>query len=297
MRQKTIAGEVVIEGRGVHRGEKVKVILKPLHEDSGIIFKIMGNPPVSVKADLSSVVATERATALGIKNHFVCTTEHLLSALYGLGIDNVLVEVYGSELPIMDGSSLGFANGILSVGIKDLNKEKKAYYIKDAFEFRMGRKRIIFSPSDTLEIIYNISYDHPLVGDQSYHFVFSFEDYYYNISPSRTFGFLKDYKKLKEKGLATGANPYNTVVLSDDTCINPTPLRFRDEFVRHKILDLIGDLALLGGFLVGRIEVFYGGHHLHYTGLRKLRGINTLYLGLLNGLVTPKYPRVLINLL
>ncbi len=287
MKQRTVAKEIKISGVGIHTGNKVKAIIKPLPPNSGIIFRHVETGRL-IPASISMVSSTDRATTLG----GIRTTEHVLSALYGLGIDNALVEVYGSELPIMDGSALPLANAILDAGIEEQGEEKRAFYVKESFSFESRGKHLTISPSDRLTISYHISYPPP-IGEDSFTFVFSFKDYYYGIAPSRTFGFIEDYWKLKRCGLAKGSSLGNTVVVSREGILNR--LRFSNEFVRHKILDLIGDLALLGVFLVGKIEVFMGGHGLHCAALREFirRSVFSVYP--LNGCVEPKYPGSLLR--
>ncbi len=302
MKQRTLARDLAFEGVGVHTGKRSKVVLRPLPENSGIVVSFDGRKDLSFKVGPHSVVLTNRATGLGYEGRTVCTTEHLLSALYGLGVDNVLIEVYGSEIPVMDGSALKFCNFILEAGIEEQDAEKEAFYIERyvCCRYPSGKHsdRIIeFMPGKGLEIEYVIEYDHPLIGRQSYTFNFNFSSYYTEISPSRTFGFLKDYVWLKKRGLAEGASVFNTVVLSKDSYLNPFPLRFRDEFVRHKILDFIGDIALLGHFLVGKVRIVCGGHDLHYRGLKALMEENAFFKTSLNGVIKPVYPRKLLNIL
>ncbi len=287
MKQRTVAKEVKVRGVGIHTGKEVRAVIKPLPPNSGVVFKCMETGRL-IPASLSMVSSTDRATTLG----GIRTTEHVLSALYGLGIDNALVEVYGPELPVMDGSALPLANAILDAGIEEQEEEKRAFYVRESFSFERNGKRFTISPSDKLVISYHISYPPP-IGEDSFTFVFSFKNYYYKIAPSRTFGFIEDYWKLKRCGLAKGSSLGNTVVVSRKGTLNQ--LRFPNEFVRHKILDLIGDLALLGVFLVGRIEVFMGGHGLHCAALKKFLEDSMLYAYPLNGCVDPRYPSSLIR--
>ncbi len=293
MRQRTLKKEVVFEGVGVHTGERSRVVLKPLPENSGVVFSLGGRKEFSFKVGPSSVVCANRATGLGVGGRCICTAEHLLSALYGLGVDNVLVEVYGSEIPVMDGSAISFCNFILEAGIEEQDAEKIAYRVEKKVSCRLSNRKIIeFSPmGEGLEVEYTIVYDHPLIGKQDFIFRFGFSEYYREIAPSRTFGFLKDYSWLKDKGLAQGASVLNTVVLSCDSYINPYPLRFKDEFVRHKVLDLIGDLSILGGFLLGKVRVICGGHELHHRGIFALVGsVGALSATNLNGVVKSEIP-------
>jgi UDP-3-O-[3-hydroxymyristoyl] N-acetylglucosamine deacetylase len=269
--QRTIAKKVSITGIGIHSGEKVTMTLHPAEADSGISFKRVDLPSAEIlNATAETVGATENNTTIGSGVNSVHTVEHLLSVLYGLGINNVFVEIDGPEVPTMDGSGASFVFVIKETGIQTLNKSKKFLVVLKPVEVKVGDKWARIEPAEKLIIDSTIVFTHPLIKTQKKSFEFSCENYIREIGRARTFGFLRDVDMLKRKGLAKGGSLDNAVVLDDFKVMNPDGLRFEDEFVRHKILDTIGDISLLGFEIAGKITTYKSGHNLHNLLCRKL---------------------------
>ncbi|OIQ18232.1 MAG: UDP-3-O-[3-hydroxymyristoyl] N-acetylglucosamine deacetylase [Bacteriovorax sp. MedPE-SWde] len=269
--QRTIAKKVSITGIGIHSGEKVTMTLHPADADSGISFKRIDLPNAEIlSATAETVGATENNTTIGKGLNSVHTVEHLLSVLYGLGINNVFVEIDGPEVPTMDGSGASFVFVIKETGIQTLNKSKKFLVVLKPVEVKVGDKWARIEPAEKLIIDSTIVFTHPLIKTQKKSFEFSCENYIREIGRARTFGFLKDVDMLKRRGLAKGGSLDNAVVLDDFKVMNPDGLRFADEFIRHKILDTIGDISLLGHEIAGKITTYKSGHNLHNLLCRKL---------------------------
>jgi UDP-3-O-[3-hydroxymyristoyl] N-acetylglucosamine deacetylase len=269
--QRTIAEQISVTGIGIHSGRKVTMNLYPADSNSGIVFKrvdILGAE--FLKADATSVCATENATTIGEGLNVVHTVEHLLSAFYGLGINNVFIEIDGPEVPIMDGSGASFVFLLREIGIKNLNQSKKFMIIMDKVGVEHEGKWAEIEPNEKLVIDSTITFAHPLIKTQRKEFEFSCENYVREISRARTFGFLKEVDYLKRRGLVKGGSLDNAVVLDEFAVMNPEGLRFVDEFVRHKILDTIGDLSLLGYEVAGKVTTYKSGHHLHNLLCRKI---------------------------
>ena len=270
-RQRTVRDEVSCTGIGLHSGERVSLTIKPAPPDSGIKFirkDLSGHK--SIKASFENVVDTNMSTTIGHNGFKVATIEHLMAAFFGFGIDNARVELEGPEVPIMDGSSAPFIFLLKSVGIKEQRKPKKFIVIKKTFKLHEGNRSISIYPSKELKISYTIDFQHPLLRDQKYELNFSGKDFIREISRARTFGFLKDVRILRENGLAKGGSLDNAIVVDDFRVINEDGLRYKDEFVRHKILDFIGDLAILGSPIIGHFEIARSGHALNQCMLKKL---------------------------
>lgn len=269
--QRTIAKEVSVTGIGIHSGKKVTLKMFPAEANSGIIFRrsdISGSK--LIKADARNVGPTRNNTTLGEGNDAIHTVEHLLSALYGLGIDNVYCEIDGPEVPIMDGSSASFVFVLKETGVENLNKSKKFMVITDTVEVEHNGTYAKIEPAKNLIIDSTIVFAHPTINTQNEIFEFSCANYIEEISRARTFGMLKDVDMLKRMGLAKGGSLDNAIVLDDYKVINNDGLRFKDEFVRHKILDTIGDVSLLGYELAGKITTYKSGHYLHNVLCRKI---------------------------
>ena len=269
--QRTIKSEIRCHSVGLHSGRKVNMTLKPADADEGIVFvrkDLSGNN--KVKADIRNVSDTTLATTLGLNGARVATVEHLLSAFRGVGVDNATVEIDSFEVPIMDGSALPFVNLLKACGTKVQNRGRRFLVIKKEVAISDGDAEARFVPSPDFRITYRIGYDHPLISDQTYHMVFSHVAYEEDICAARTFGFLRDVEYLQAKGLALGGSLNNAVVLDDEKIINKEGLRFPDEFVKHKVLDAIGDLFLLGMPIVGHFIGNKSGHRLNNALLRKL---------------------------
>lgn len=269
--QRTLAKEVKVTGIGLHSGKKVTLKLLPAPSNTGIVFQrvdIKGSK--LMKADALSVGATENNTALGSGNEVVHTVEHLMSALYGLGIDNVYCEIDGPEIPIMDGSSASFVFLLKEAGAQNLNSSKKFLVVTDTVRVEKDGKWATIEPHSNLVIDSTIVFAHPVIKTQKKVFEFSCENYLSEISRARTFGMLRDVDMLKRKGLVKGGSLDNAIVLDDYKVMNSEGLRFQDEFVRHKILDTIGDISLLGYEIAGKITTYKSGHNIHNLLCRKL---------------------------
>jgi len=276
--QRTVAKKVKITGIGLHSGRKVSLTLYPAEADFGIQFRRtdIKNAPI-IKADAQTVGATENATTLGSGTNVVHTVEHLLSVLYGIGVNNVYCEIDGPEVPIMDGSGASFVFILKETGIANLNKSKKFLLVLETISVQVGDKWAKIEPHSKLAVDSTIVFAHPMIKTQRIEFDYTCEDFISNISRARTFGMLKDVDMLKRKGLIKGGSLDNAVVLDDFNVMNREGLRFADEFVRHKILDTIGDISLLGYEIAGKITTFKSGHNLHNLLCRKLLETPTAY--------------------
>jgi len=262
--QQTIQKSVTCSGVGLHSGRMVSLTLRPASLDTGILFirtDVSGRPaiPVSIKNLCPSLLST----TIGIDGVTVQTTEHLLAAAAGLGIDNLCVEIDAPELPVFDGSAQAFVRLMLEAGVVAQDQRRSYLKIVRPIEVTDGDKRIVIRPAFTSSITYTIEYAHPLIGRQTYDYAGAREAFVEEIAPARTFGFLHEVEALWGAGLGLGGSLQNTLVLSDGGLLNEDGLRFADEFVRHKILDLIGDLVLLGMPVIGTIEAMRSGHALH----------------------------------
>lgn len=268
--QKTLARPVTVSGIGLHRGEPVILTVFPAAANTGIRFvreDLPGRP--MVPAHYSRVLSTARATTLGEGEAVFSTVEHLLAALHGVGVDNALVQVEGPELPILDGSALPFTELILEAGLRSLPWPRTYLMVQRPVELRENGSWMRVSPG-RLSITYSIDFPHPLIRRQRYSVSLASDTFRREIAPARTFGFLKEVQYLQSQGLALGGSLDNALVLDDSGLLNPGGLRFPEEFVRHKILDAVGDLALLGLPLVGRVEVSRGSHDFHLRFIRHL---------------------------
>jgi UDP-3-O-[3-hydroxymyristoyl] N-acetylglucosamine deacetylase len=269
--QQTINSPISCCGIGLHTGQAVNLTMKPGSPDSGIRFvrvDLPGNPVIEAKN--SQVVDTRLATSLGVNGYRIYTVEHLLSALAGLGIDNASLELDSSEVPIMDGSAAQFTALLEGVGFKAQGNRKKILRIKRPVTVQEGDKYIHLFPHNEFKISYTIEFDHPLLQNQSYTLVVKDKTFIEEISRARTFGFLKDVETLKQNGYAKGGSLENAVVIDTSGVLNEEGLRYEDEFVRHKILDLIGDLSLVGKPILGHIVAYKSGHTLNWALIKKL---------------------------
>jgi UDP-3-O-[3-hydroxymyristoyl] N-acetylglucosamine deacetylase len=269
--QRTLKKEITCASIGLHTGRKVKMTIKPAGVDAGVVFvRTDLGQHNSIKADMHNVSDTHLATTIGNNGTRVSTVEHLLSAFSGMGLDNAIVEVDAPEIPIMDGSALPFVNMLKNVGTRVQGKGKKLLVITQPVSVSDGDGDAMFLPSPCFEITYKIDFQHPLISEQSYHVIFSDVAYEQEICAARTFGFLKDVEYLQAKGLALGGSLKNAVVLTEKKIINKEGLRFPDEFVKHKILDAIGDLSLLGMPIIGHFMAYKSGHKLNNMLLKEL---------------------------
>jgi UDP-3-O-[3-hydroxymyristoyl] N-acetylglucosamine deacetylase len=258
--QRTLRRQISCAGIGLHSGHKVTLTLKPAPADTGIIFR-RTDVGIEIPATVKHVSAVHYATVLGRDGATVETVEHLLAALLSVGIDNVIVELTHNEVPIMDGSAAPFLFLVQEAGIKRLSVARRYLKVVRPVQLANSDKRIAVYPSDHFKVSYTISFDHPVLRHQSRTERITEQSFAESIAPARTFGFLKDVETLRQNGLALGGSLENAIVIGDAGVLNA--LRFEDEFVRHKILDAVGDLALVGYPIVGHVVVHRGGHALH----------------------------------
>jgi UDP-3-O-[3-hydroxymyristoyl] N-acetylglucosamine deacetylase len=262
--QRTIRKSVTCSGVGIHSGCHVSLTLKPAPPDTGIVFirkDINGNPEIPVS--IEHIRPALLSTTIGIDGVQIQTIEHLLAAAAGLEIDNLFVEADAPETPALDGSAKPFVSLIQEAGIVSQDRRQTYLKIVRPIEVTDGDKRIAIRPAPTSRITYTIEYGHPLIGRQVYDYDWSQDAFVKDIAPARTFGFLREVETLWEAGLGLGGSLQNTLILSDEGLLNDGGLRFVDEFVRHKVLDLIGDMTLLGIPVIGEIEAVRSGHALH----------------------------------
>jgi UDP-3-O-[3-hydroxymyristoyl] N-acetylglucosamine deacetylase len=240
----------------------VQLRILPAAPGSGVVFRRTDLDGFEVEAISRNVARVSYATSLMKKGVLISTTEHLLSALIGTGIDNAIVELDNLELPILDGSARPFVDAIRKVGIRKQRRPRTYLRIRRELELREGDKFIAVYPADTYSVSYSINFAHPLIGKETFSVDLSDGNYLSEIAPARTFGFLHEAEAMRQQGLIRGASQENAIVLTRDALMNP-PLRFLDEFVRHKVLDLIGDLALLGKQILGNVVADRAGHAMH----------------------------------
>ena len=260
--QRTLRRQISCVGIGLHSGNKVNLTLKPAVADFGIRFRRTDLGNHEVAATVNNLAGIQLATGLAINEVSVETVEHLLAALVSVGIDNAIVELNSPEVPIMDGSAAPFIYLIHEAGVKRLSTPRKYLKIIRPIALSRGDKRIALYPSDHFKVTYSISYDHPLLRHQSRTLRITEESFAEELAPARTFTFLKDVEMLRQNGLALGGSLDNAIVLGETGVLN-NALRFEDEFVRHKILDAIGDLALVGYPVIGHLVAHRAGHALH----------------------------------
>jgi UDP-3-O-[3-hydroxymyristoyl] N-acetylglucosamine deacetylase len=264
--QRTLRRAISCAGIGLHSGKKVTLSLKPAAANTGITFRRSDLGGLQVPAKVSHVGGINLATGLrgDVRGDAVRvdTVEHLLAAFVSLGIDNVVVELNSPEVPIMDGSAAPFVYLIQEAGVKVLQGARKYLKVLRPMSLSRGDKRIAIYPSDHFKITYSIAFDHPLLRHQSRTIRLTEESFLDDIAPARTFGFLEDVEKMRQQGLALGGSLENAIVIGETGVLN-NALRFDDEFVRHKILDVIGDMALIGYPIIGHLVAHRGGHALH----------------------------------
>ena len=273
IRQRTLNNMIRATGIGLHTGEKVFLTLRPAPEDTGIIFRRSDlNPVVEIHAKAENVGDTMLSTTLMKGEVRVSTVEHLLSAMAGLGIDNAIIDVTASEVPIMDGSASPFVFLLQSAGIKEQNKPKRFIRIKKPITVKDGDKTASFSPFNGFKVSFSIDFDHPAFNNTTLQasIDFSTTSFVKEVSRARTFGFMHEIEYLRSQGLARGGSMDNAIVVDEFQVLNEDGLRYEDEFVKHKILDAIGDLYLLGNSLIGEYVGYKSGHGLNNALLRKL---------------------------
>ena len=273
IKQRTLKNPIRATGVGFHTGEKLYLSLKPAPIDAGIIFRRTDlNPMVEIEAKAANVGDTTLSTTLVKGDVRVSTVEHLLSAMAGLGIDNAIVEVSAPEVPIMDGSAGPFVFLIQSAGIEEQNAAKKFIRIKRPVVVQDGDKIASFLPFEGFKVTFSIDFDHPVFNGRTLNasLDFSSTSFVKEVSRARTFGFMHEIEYLRSKGLAKGGSVDNAIVVDDYRVVNEDGLRYEDEFVKHKVLDAIGDLYLLGNSLIGEFKAHKSGHALNNKSLRQL---------------------------
>jgi len=274
--EQTIRGVVECSGIGLHSGARVSLRLLPAPPGSGIVFRRTDLDGFEVEATGRNVARVSYATSLMKKAVLISTTEHLLAALMGMGIDNAIVELDNLELPILDGSALPFVEMVQRAGIRKQRRRRICMRILRSVELREGDKFIAIYPAESYSVSYRINFPHPMIGAETYTSELTPEVFQREIAPARTFGFLQDERAMRNMGLIRGVSRENCIVLDRDTVTNG-PLRYPDEFVRHKMLDLIGDLALLGRRILGRVVADRAGHAMHTAMVARLMKNRSLW--------------------
>ncbi|MEJ2480200.1 MAG: UDP-3-O-acyl-N-acetylglucosamine deacetylase [Acidihalobacter sp.] len=273
IRQRTLKNPIRATGVGLHTGEKVLLTLRPAPVDTGVVFRRSDlDPVVDIKATPLNVGDTRLSTTLMQDGVSVSTVEHLLSAVAGLGVDNLVVEVSSSEVPIMDGSAGPFVFLLQSAGIQEQSAPKRFIRIKRKVSVEDGDKWVRFEPFDGFKVGFGIDFDHPVFknGVQFTELDFSSTSFVKEVSRARTFGFMREFEALRQLNLVRGGSFDNAIVLDDYRVLNEDGLRYEDEFVKHKVLDAIGDLYLLGHSLIGAFTGYKSGHALNNKLLRTL---------------------------
>jgi len=269
-KQRTVAKSIKCSGTGIHSGKKVNLTIKPAPINHGIKFKRIDLPDSpSISAHFNMIVDTSLATVIGYDGFIVSTIEHLMATFVGLSIDNALVEIDGYEMPIMDGSAEVFTTSIMAAGIKEQEAQRCFFVVKEPIELKENGKFVGIYPESSFKITCDIDYDHPLVKKQSYTIELSDKVFEREICRARTFGFLHEYESLKRFGLARGCSLDNVVVIDEKNILNKDGLRYKNEFVRHKLLDCMGDFALLGMPVLGHVKVSKSGHFFNQAFLKK----------------------------
>jgi UDP-3-O-[3-hydroxymyristoyl] N-acetylglucosamine deacetylase len=273
VQQRSLKNSIRATGIGLHTGRKVLMVLRPAPPNTGIVFRRMDlEPPVDIPARATNVTETTLGTTLAVGGAGVSTVEHLLSAMAGLGIDNAFVELTADEVPIMDGSAGPFVFLIQSAGIELQSSAKRFVRVRRRVEVREGDKWARFEPHEGFRVNFEIEFDHPVFHRHAQRATmdFSTTTYLREVSRARTFGFMRDMEALRGRNLALGGTLDNAIVLDDYRILNEDGLRYEDEFVRHKILDAIGDLYLLGHSLIGEFTGYKSGHGLNNCLLRTM---------------------------
>jgi UDP-3-O-[3-hydroxymyristoyl] N-acetylglucosamine deacetylase/3-hydroxyacyl-[acyl-carrier-protein] dehydratase len=304
MKQKTIGNEVRFSGVGLHTGNKVEAVIRPAGIDNGINFIRMDiEPSVSIKADIKYVHDVLRGTALKKDNVEVFTVEHILAACAGLGIYNLDIEINSNEFPVGDGSSKPFVELFEEAGIIELDKEQEVYEVNEVIEISHKDTFLVIKPDKEFKISFTIDYDHPMINSQYKELVINTESFKKEIMFARTFGFYKDYEKLKQLNKAGGSSLENTIGLDDEKVLNEEGLRAEDEFVRHKMLDLIGDLCLIGVPIRAHVIAIKVGHAVNVEAAKKivtkrrsdLAAKNAIGIQEIRNIIPHRYPFLLVD--
>jgi UDP-3-O-[3-hydroxymyristoyl] N-acetylglucosamine deacetylase len=267
--EQTIRGSVECKGIGLHSGAPVQLRILPAPSGTGIVFRRIDLDNFEIEATGRNIARVSYATSLMKKGVLISTTEHLLSAFIGTGIDNAIVELDNLELPILDGSARPFVDMIQKAGIRKQRRLRSYMRIRREIELREGNKFIAVYPADTYSVSYTIDFPHRLIGRETFRVDLTDGNFLREIAPARTFGFLLEADAMRQQGLIRGASTENAIVLTPEGLMNP-PLRYADEFVRHKVLDLIGDLALVGKQILGSIVADRAGHAMHTALVSRL---------------------------
>ncbi len=263
MLEKTIKKTVSCTGIGLHSGKQIQMSLVPAGKGEGIVFVRKDLGGIKIPANAKHVVPSHFATVLEAEGATVQTVEHLLAAVSAMEIDNLVIELNASEVPALDGSAFPFVSLLQKAGLLEQNRKRSFIEILKPVTVSEQGKSVTMHPSSAFEVSCHIDFAHPLISKQSYHYWHSRSAFIGELSSARTFGFLKDYDFLKEQGLALGGSLDNTIVVGKDEILNEKGLRYSDEFVRHKVLDLIGDFMMLGKPILGHVEAHCSGHKLH----------------------------------
>ena len=280
LHQRTLNKPISAAGVGLHTGQRVEMTLRPASEDIGICFRRLDiHPAQEIQANAHNVTDTKLGTTITQNDASIMTVEHLLAAFSGLGIDNAYVDIHGPEVPIMDGSAASFILLVELAGIKEQKAPKKFLRIKKNVRVEDDEKFAEFKPYNGYRLSFQIEFEHPMIQNKLTEFTFDFStlNFLDQISRARTFGFLKEIETLRANNLALGGSLDNAIVLDDYRILNQDGLRFDDELVRHKILDAIGDLYLMGHILVGEFNGFKSGHELNNKLIRKLYADETAW--------------------
>lgn len=294
--QRTLQTIATCEGIGIHTGRSVKMSLRPAPANSGVVFARIDLPAAAaIEAKPAHIVDVHHATTIGRDGVKVRTIEHLMAAFAGTGLDNVLVELDGEEVPAMDGSAAPFVELIRKAGLKRQMVAKTYLKIKERLVVESDRSSIQIVPSERLQVIYTMPFDHPLLGEQSVAFDITRETFADEIASCRTYGFLKDIEELRRRNLGLGGSFENAIVIGEGGVVNGD-LRFRDELVRHKVLDLLGDLYLLGRPILGTVIAHGAGHYLHTRLVREIqRHLDLEYLAPARSGVIERWARPLLQ--
>jgi len=262
--QRTIKKAISSTGIGLHSGKRVRMVLRPAAANTGVVFRRTDLENFEIKANGEYLYKTDHATSLSKNRICIDTVEHLMAALLGTGVDNIIVELDSSEIPAMDGSASPFIYLLNEAGVKKLPRKRQLMRIKKPIEIRNNGKFIALYPSDTFRITYRIEFNHPAIRNQEASYEINQKTFVEEIAPARTFGFLKDVELMRRNNLARGGSLDNAVILDDHKIIN-NPLRFDNEFVRHKILDAVGDMAFLRHRILGHLVASKTGHEMHIS--------------------------------
>jgi len=269
MFQQTIAKKIEVTGIGLHSGEAIKMVLEPIKSNSGIVF-VHAKSGAEIKLSPNNITETKLATTLGNKPNAISTIEHFLSAIYAYGIDNLKVTIYGNEMPIMDGSAISFCMMLDDAGIKQQEAYKRFIVVKKEIKVEQDGKFASLKPAKKSKFNFVIDFDHPVIGREEFSFNFSKANFIEEIARARTFGFARDIQYLQSINLALGASLDNAIGLDENSVLNPDGLRFEDEFVRHKILDAMGDMMVLGYNVLGEYSAYASSHDLNHLLTKKL---------------------------